>query len=259
MVVQKTTAYSIHFFLEKSMTVLNKIILVTGANRGIGAAIVREMLKSGAKKIYAAARDPKTLPSFADGRVIPLQLDIKSDASVSAAAAAATDVDVLINNAGTLAFGDFLGSGWETFEDDLQTNYFGTLRVLRAFAPQFIARKSGTIANVVSVVGLSAVPLMAGYSASKAALHSLTQSLRGSMEKHNVTVLGIYPGPVETELAKAVPYPDKATPEHAAANIVRGINDGQTYIFPDPMAQQAEQLWSTDNRKLEDRSLHLGS
>jgi NAD(P)-dependent dehydrogenase (short-subunit alcohol dehydrogenase family) len=233
--------------------------LVTGANRGIGAAIVRELLKSGAKKIYAAARDPKTLPSFADGRVVPLQLDIRSDASVSAAAAVATDVDVLVNNAGTLAFGDLLGSGWKTFEDDMQTNYFGTLRVLRAFTPQFIARKSGTIANVISVVGLSAVPLMAGYSASKAALHSITQSLRGSMEKHNVTVLGIYPGPVETELAKAVPYPDKATPEHAATKIVTGIADGQTYIFPDPMAQQAEQLWSTDNRALEYRSLHLGS
>jgi NAD(P)-dependent dehydrogenase (short-subunit alcohol dehydrogenase family) len=240
------------------MTVSNKVVLVTGANRGIGAAIVREMLTSGARKIYAAARDPKTLPSFADGRVVPLQLDIRSDASVIAAATAATDVDVLVNNAGSLAFGNLLESGWTTFDDDMQTNYFGTLRVLRAFAPQFIARRSGTIANVVSVVGLSAIPLMAGYSASKAALHSLTQSLRGSMEKHQVTVLGIYPGPVATELAKVVPYPDKATPEHAATNIVKGIADGQAYIFPDPMAQQAEQLWSTDNRKLEDRSLHLG-
>ena len=240
------------------MSLANKVVLITGGNRGIGAAVVRELLKSGVAKVYATARDPKTLPDFGDARVVPLQLDITSDASVDAAAGAARDVDVLINNSGTLAIGDLFTSAWGAFEDDIQTNYFGTLRVVRAFAPVFTARQSGTIANVVSVVGLSAVPLMAGYSASKAALHSLTQSLRGSMEKFGVTVVGIYPGPIETELAKPVPYPDKATPESAAALIVKGIAEGQTYVFPDPMAQQAEQLWSTDNRKLEDRSLHLG-
>ena len=241
------------------MTLSNKVVLVTGANRGIGAAIVHEMLKAGVAKIYATARDPKTLPSFGDARVIPLQLDITSDASVNAATHAAKDVDVLVNNAGTLAFGDYISSNWETFEDDMRTNFFGSLRVLRAFTPQFVARKAGTIANVSSVVGLSAVPMMAGYSASKAALHSLTQSLRGTLEKDNITVIGIYPGPVETDLAKEVPYPDKATPEYAAARIVQGIAEGQTYIFPDPLAQQVEQLWSTDNRKLEDVSLHLGA
>jgi NAD(P)-dependent dehydrogenase (short-subunit alcohol dehydrogenase family) len=240
-----------------AMPLANKIVLVTGANRGIGAAIVQEMLKAGVTKIYAAARKTETLPAFEDPRVVPLQLDITSDASVTAAAVVATDVDVLVNNAGALAFGDYFSSNWETFEDDMRTNFFGTLRVLRAFTPQFVARRSGTIANVSSVVGLSAVPVMAGYSASKAALHSITQSLRGSLEKHNVTVIGIYPGPVETDLAKPVPYP-KATPEYAAVNIVRGIAEGQTYVFPDPMAQQVEQLWATDNRKLEHVALHLG-
>jgi NAD(P)-dependent dehydrogenase (short-subunit alcohol dehydrogenase family) len=240
------------------MGLSDKVALVTGANRGIGAAIVRELLKAGAAKVYAAARDTKTLPAFGDPRVVPLQLDVTSDASVNAAAAEARDVDVLVNNAGTLAFGDYINASLETFEEDMRTNYFGTLRVLRAFTPQFSARQSGTIANVSSVVGLSAVPLMAGYSASKAAIHSLTQSLRGTLEKDNITVIGIYPGPIATDLAKPVPYPDKATPEHAAANIVKGIAEGQTYIFPDPMARQVEQLWSTDNRKLEHVALHLG-
>lgn len=178
-----------------------------------------------------------------------MQLDVRSDASVNAAAAAATDIDILVNNAGTLAFGDYITSSWETFEADMRTNYFGTLRVVRAFTPQFISRRSGAIANVVSVVGLSAVPLTAGYSASKAAQHSLTQSLRGTLEKFGVTIIGIYPGPVETELAKPVPYPEKATPEHAALNIVKGIQEGRAYIFPDPMAEQVEELWSTDDRK----------
>jgi NAD(P)-dependent dehydrogenase (short-subunit alcohol dehydrogenase family) len=240
------------------MTLSGKVALVTGANRGIGAAIVQEMLKAGVTKVYATARDPKTVPAFGDPRVVPLQLDVTSEASVHAAASVARDVDVLVNNAGTLAFGDYISSSLETFEDDMRTNYFGTLRVLRAFTPQFVARKSGTIANVSSVVGLSAVPLMAGYSASKAAVHSITQSLRGTLEKDNITVIGIYPGPIETDLAKPVPYPEKATPEYAAVGIVKGIAEGQTYIFPDPMAQQVEQLWSTDNRKLEYVALHLG-
>jgi NAD(P)-dependent dehydrogenase (short-subunit alcohol dehydrogenase family) len=240
------------------MTLSNKVALVSGASRGIGAAIVQEMLRAGVKKIYAAARDLKTLPPLDDSRVVPLQMDITSDASVGAAAAAANDVDVLVNNAGSMAFGDYVGNSWESFEDDMQTNYFGTLRVLRAFTPQFVVRKSGTIAIVSSVVGLSAVPMMAGYSASKAALHSITQSLRGTLEKDNVTVVGIYPGPIETVLATEVPYP-KATPEHAAANIVKGLAEGRTYIFPDPMAQQVEELWSTDNRKLEHVALHLGA
>jgi NAD(P)-dependent dehydrogenase (short-subunit alcohol dehydrogenase family) len=239
------------------MTLAKKVVLVTGANRGIGAAIVREMLKEGVAKIYATARDPKTLPAFGDSRVVPLQLDITSDASVSAAAGIARDVDVLINNGGTMAFGDYIANTFDTFEDDMHTNFFGSLRVLRAFTPQFVARKSGTIANVSSVVGLSAVPQMAGYSASKAALHSITQSLRGTLEKDNITVIGIYPGPIETVLATQVPLP-KVTPEYAAVNIVKGIAAGQTYIFPDPMAQQVEQLWSTDNRKLEHVALHLG-
>jgi NAD(P)-dependent dehydrogenase (short-subunit alcohol dehydrogenase family) len=239
------------------MHLSNKVALVTGANRGIGSAIVREMLKAGVAKIYATARDPKTLPAFGDSRVVPLQLDITSDASVNAIASAIKDVDVLVNNAGTLAFGDYISSSLENFEEDMRTNYFGTLRVLRAFTPQFVARKSGTIANVSSVVGLSAVPQMAGYSASKAALHSITQSLRGTLEKDNITVIGIYPGPIETDLAKPVPYP-KVTPESAAVDIVKGIAEGRTYVFPDPQAKQVEQLWSTDNRKLEFAALHLG-
>jgi NAD(P)-dependent dehydrogenase (short-subunit alcohol dehydrogenase family) len=239
------------------MPLSNKVALVTGANRGIGAAIVQEMLKAGVAKVYATARDPKTLPAFGDSRVVPLQLDITSDASVNAVASAVNDVDVLVNNAGTLAFGDYISSSLETFEDDMRTNFFGTLRVLRAFTPQFVARKSGTIANVSSVVGLSAVPLMAAYSGSKAALHSITQSLRGTLDKYNIKVIGIYPGPIETDLAKPVPY-EKVTPEYAAVNIVKGIAEGQTYIFPDPMSQQVEQLWSTDNRKLEYVALHLG-
>lgn len=232
------------------MSLSNKVILVSGANRGIGAATVRELLKADIAKIYAGARNVASLPDFNDARVVPLQLDVTRDASVNAAANAATDVDILLNNAGTMGFGDPITSTPEVIDADMQTNYYGTLRVVRAFAPGFISRGSGMIVNVVSVVGLAAVPLLGGYSASKAALQSLTQALRGTLEKSGITVLGIYPGPVDTDLAKNIPL-DKVTAEYAAVNIVQGIEAGQTYIFPDPMALQVEHLWANDGRQLE--------
>ncbi len=232
------------------MSLSNKTVLITGANRGIGAATVRELLKTGVTKIYAGARNTQSLPDFSDARVVPLQLDVTSDDSVRKAADFAKDVDVLLNNAGTMAFGDWVTSPMDVIEADMDTNYYGTLRVIRAFAPSFVSRGSGIIANVVSIVGLAPVPVLAGYSASKAALQSLTQALRGTLAKSGITVVGIYPGPVDTDLAKGIPL-DKVTPEQVAANIVKGIEEGQTYIFPDPMALQIEQLWATNGRHLE--------
>jgi NAD(P)-dependent dehydrogenase (short-subunit alcohol dehydrogenase family) len=232
------------------MSLSNKIVLVSGANRGIGAAVVRELLKAGVAKIYAAARHPNSLPDFNDKRVVPLQLDVTNEASVKAAADAAKDIDVLVNNAGTAAFSDWMTVTRDVVDADMNTNFFGTLRVIRAFAPHLISRGSGTIANVISVVGLAPVPALAGYSASKAALQSLTQALRGTLKQSGVAVIGIYPGPIDTELAKDIPM-EKATPEHAAANIVRGLEKGEPNIFPDPMALQVEQLWANNGRELE--------
>ncbi len=233
------------------MAYLNtKTVLVTGANRGIGAAIVRELLTSGATKIYAAARNTASLPDFKDARVVPLQLDITNEASVKAAAKTAADTDVLINNAGTAKIADVIEAPLADLKADMDTNYYGTLSVLRAFVPGFVARNSGTIANVASVVGLTSAAPLGGYSASKAALHSLTQTVRVNLRNTNVKVLGIYPGPIDTELARDLPY-DKASPESAAKLIVDGINAGETYIFPDPVAQHIGQLWETDGRALD--------
>lgn len=232
------------------MSLSNKIVLVSGANRGIGAAVVRELLKAGVAKVYAGARNPKSLPDFGDKRVVPLQLDVTSDTSVNAAAEAAKDVDVLVNNAGTAAFSDWTSVSRDVIDADMNTNFYGTLRVIRAFTPRFVSRGAGTIANVISVVGLASVPALAGYSASKAALQSLTQGLRGTLKNSGVSVVGIYPGPIDTDLAKNIPT-EKATPEHAAINIVRGLEKGERDIFPDPMALQVEQLWAHNGRELE--------
>jgi NAD(P)-dependent dehydrogenase (short-subunit alcohol dehydrogenase family) len=233
------------------MSVLSgKTVLVTGANRGIGLATVRRLLQTGAAKIYAAARRPDSLPDFGDARVVSLQLDIRDSASIAAAAARAKDVDVLINNAGTATFNDFLTSPLDTIATDLDTNYYGTLNVIRAFAPAFTARGNGTIANVVSVVGLTSAPIFPGYSASKAALHSLTQTLRFQLKPAGVSVLGIYPGPIDTDMAKDVPF-EKTSPESTADLIVKGIENGDDYIFPDPASQWIGSLWEKDGRALD--------
>lgn len=233
------------------MSTLNgKTVLVSGSNRGIGAAVVRELLKTGVKKIYAGARKPSALPDFGDARVVPLQLDITDQASVDAAAKTAADTDILLNNAGTAVFANFIESPIELINGDMDVNYYGTLRIIRAFTPVFTARKSGTIANVVSVVGLTSAPGLAGYSASKAALQSLTQTLRVTLKGSGINVLGIYPGPIDTEMAKDIPM-DKASPEHAAEQIVKGIAANETYIFPDPVALHIGQLWATDGKTLD--------
>ncbi len=233
-----------------SISLTNKTVLVTGANRGIGAATVRELLKTGVAKIYAAARTLSSLPDFGDARVQQLQLDLNDAASITAAAATAGDVDILLNNAGTATFGDLLDDPVAAATADMTTNYFGTLNVVRAFVPAFKARRSGTIVNVLSVVGLTAAPGLPGYSASKAALQSATQSFRALLRPFNIAVLGVYPGPIDTDMARDLPW-DKATPEHAAQKIVAGIAAGETYIFPDPMAEKVGQLWLTDGRALD--------
>lgn len=228
-----------------------KTVLVTGANRGIGAAVVRELLKAGVAKIYAAARKPSTLPDFGDARVQPLALDIRDEASAKAAAVTAADTDILVNNAGTAMFAHFIDSPLDVLKSDMDTNYYGTLNVIRAFVPGFARRGSGTIANVDSVVGLTSSPHLPGYSASKAALHSLTQNLRITLQAQGIKVLGIYPGPIETELWDGKGPEVKASAESTAELIVAGLEKGDTYIFPDPVAQYIGSLWEKDGRTLD--------
>ncbi len=232
------------------MSLSNQVILVTGANRGIGAATVRELLTRDVKKVYAAARNPASLPDFADPRVVPLALDITNEAQVAAVAEAAGDVDVVVNNAGTAVFSDVLNSPLDVVAADFDTNLYGTLRVMRAFAPKLVAKGSGTIANVISVVGLVAAASLGGYAASKAALLSVTQSARAGLKGTGVKVLGIFPGPIDTDLARDIPM-QKATPETAAKRIVEGLEAGEEYIFTDPVADHIGHTWRTNAPALE--------
>lgn len=227
-----------------------KVIVVTGANRGIGAGIVRELLKHNVSKVYAAARSVKSLPDFGDSRVVPLVLDITDEKQVVAAAKAAKDAQVLINNAGTLQHGSLLDSTLDNIRTDMETNYFGTLSIVRVFAPVLRKNGVGLIASVSSVVGLAAIPSIGGYSVSKFAVHGLIQSLRAELADTGISVAGIYPGPIDTDMAKDIPM-EKTSVADTAQAIVAGLIKGDDYIFPDAMSKNVGALWMNDPVALE--------
>ena len=196
-------------------------VLVTGANRGIGRALVEALLARGAAKVYAAARNPATLADLAaahPGRVVPLALDVTQSDQVAAAAGQAGDASIVINNAGALANPDLFGETLDGARHEFEVNYWGPLQVIRAFTPAFKARGNGVFVNVASVAGLSNFPAIATYSDSKAAVHSLTAGARLLLASSGIRVIGVYPGPVDTEMAKGIDLP-KATPEIGRAHV----------------------------------------
>lgn len=223
--------------------------LVTGANRGIGLALAHALLARGAAKVYAAARAPGALGSLGP-RVVPLALDITDPAAIERAAGAAGDVCLLINNAGILAQESFMTGSVELAERDMRTNYVGTLRMIRAFAPIIERAGGGAIANVLSVVAVAGMPGIGGYSASKAAALSLTQSVRSELRPRGIAVHAVFPGPVDTDMAREFTL-DKASPEHVAGKIIEGIEAGHEDIWSDPFAEQVGALWARDPKGVE--------
>src|SRR5215468_5957302 len=238
------------------MDLTGSVALVTGSNRGLGAHLVTELLRAGAAKVYATSRTPAASTTGADPRVQSMTLDVTDPASVTAAAAAAPDVSVLVNNAGVLAFGSALTGDLASFERDLRTNYLGTLRVTRAFTPALERNAPAAVVNVLTVIALAPVGSMAGYSASKAAAHSMTQALRAELRDRGITVLGAYPGGIDTDMLAGVEI-DKADPEVVAQRIVAALAAGEKVTFPDDASAGAGAIYRQDPLKLE--QMLLGS
>jgi NAD(P)-dependent dehydrogenase (short-subunit alcohol dehydrogenase family) len=182
--------------------------------------------------------------------VQPLTLDITDPASVAAAAAAAPDVTVLVNNAGVLAFGSALTGDLASFERDLATNYLGTLRVTRAFTPALERNAPAAVVNILTLIALAPAGPMAGYSASKAAAHSITQALRAELRDRGITVLGAYPAGIDTDMLAGVEAP-KAPPEAVAERIIAALAAGQAIVFPDDASASAGSVYLSDPVKLE--------
>jgi NAD(P)-dependent dehydrogenase (short-subunit alcohol dehydrogenase family) len=224
--------------------IAGSVALVTGANRGIGRAITEALLAAGASKVYAAARNTSDLVKLKQrygSRLELVTLDVTNGDQVAAAAAKAVDVTLLINNAGVVAapLGASIADAghFEAGRQEMEVNYFGVLRLVQAFAPVLAKNGGGAIANVSSVVGLSNFPLFASYSVSKAAARSLTQAARVQLAEQGTSVFGVYPGPVDTDMAADLEM-DKATPASVAEEILKGLEAGTLEIFPDPFAAQ---------------------
>lgn len=218
------------------MKIVDTAILVTGANRGIGQALVEEALKRGAKRVYAATRKPW---SHSDPRVRNLLLDVTHAAQIQAAVERVEALDVLINNAGVDLNGDV--SDRAILEQHLAVNLFGTYDVTHAFLP-LLTRSQGAIINVLSLAAVAALPFDPTYSISKAASLSLSQSLRALLGGSGVGVHVVLPGPVDTDMTRNLDIP-KASPESVAQAIFNGLAKGEEEIFPDPMSASLAEGW----------------
>lgn len=233
------------------MNIEQSVALVTGANRGIGRALVQALLAAGVAKAYAAARSVEKLNGFAsDGRVTTVPIDVTDERSVSDLAKRASDVTLLINNAGVLDFGSVLEAPQNAFERNFSTNFYGVLSMSRAFAPVIERNGGGAIANILTLVALASMPGLGVYNASKAAAWSLTQSLRAGLSGRNIAVYGVFPGAVDTDMLAGVEMP-KTSPQDVAKAVVAGVSQSTEDIFPDPMSASLYEAWKKDHKAVE--------
>jgi NAD(P)-dependent dehydrogenase (short-subunit alcohol dehydrogenase family) len=229
------------------MKVDGSTAVVTGANRGIGRALVEALLARGAVKVYAAARHQDRVQDLAvrDKRVVPVTLDLTDHEQIAQLAKQAPDATLLINNGGSLNFADPLAGDLGAIHTDIVTNFVGPLVMARQFVPVLEHNGGGAIVNLLSLVVFGPVPAMGGYSASKAAAASVTQALRAQLTDRKITVHGVFPGAVDTEMIRDFQIP-KTSPADVAQAILDGVEAGEENIFPDPMAQGGYKAWRED-------------
>ncbi|MDE2605926.1 MAG: SDR family oxidoreductase [Burkholderiales bacterium] len=225
------------------MQLAHAVVLVTGANRGIGLAFAREALARGARKVYAAARDPAgvALPG-----VHPIRLDVTAADQVARAARDCGDVTLLVNNAGIPATGGFLQDGaLESARHQLETNFFGMLRMAQAFAPVLAAHGGGAMLNVLSIASWINRPLLGAYGATKSAAWALTNGLRHELRGQGTQVSALHMGFVDTDLTRGIEMP-KSTPEAIVRAAFDGLEAGLDEILADEMTRQVKRSLSAD-------------
>ncbi|MDN5201888.1 SDR family oxidoreductase [Fulvivirgaceae bacterium BMA10] len=231
-----------------------KVAFVSGSNRGIGKAIVIELLERGAKKVYAGARNTASLEELQNKygeRLEPVTLDVTDDQSIQAATAKVENLDILVNNAGIFAAGGiFSENANSSLQTNLDVNLWGVIKLSNAVADKIKQPKETAIINISSVAGLGNMPMAATYSVSKAAVHSLTQGMRAELVNDNTLVMGVYPGPIDTDMARDIPM-QKDSPENVAKNIVQGLENGSDDVFPDVMSKDIGAAYASNPKGIE--------
>ena len=227
-------------------TFAGKSVLVTGANRGLGRAFVEELLRRGATRVYTGTRQATVAKH---DRVTPVTLDVTDATQIQAAVDSIDSLDILINNAGVSVPDDL--SDRSSFERHLAVNLYGTLDVTRAFLP-LLTSSHGAVINIVSLGAVAAVPVLPAYSVSKAASLSLTQSLRALLAPRGVSVYAVMPGPIDTDMVRALEIP-KTPPQDVARATLDAVERGEEDIFPDPMSATVAERWQTSPVKQMER------
>jgi NAD(P)-dependent dehydrogenase (short-subunit alcohol dehydrogenase family) len=223
--------------------------LVTGANRGLGKALTQALLDRGAAKVYAGARDPGAV-EVTDARIVPVRLDITNPSDVAAAARDCTDVSLVINNAGAMLQKPFLSApDMSAARTEMETNYFGTLAMARAFAPVLAAAGGGALVNVLSVVSWYAPPFNASYCASKSAEWALTNALRVELHGQGTLVVGVHAGFIDTDMA-AVVEDSKISPSEVAEQTLDAVEKGQPEVLTDAWTRHVKDSIATDQQSL---------
>lgn len=231
------------------MKIANSVVFVTGANRGLGRELVHELLQRGATRVYAAARDTSSLKGV-DSRVIPVTLDLTNHDQIIKATQLAVGTTLLINNASAAVFSDVFSADRSKVALEMNTNYLGLFDMINAFTPVIEKSGGGAIVNILSLLALSSTPPMAGYSASKAAAHSLTQAIRPALAKRGIVVQGVYPGGIDTDMLAGIDFP-KTAPTIVAKKILDGVAADLEDIFPDPTSEQMSGMWARDPKAFE--------
>ena len=231
------------------MNITEKTVLITGANRGIGAALVKEALNRGAKRVFAGTRG--ALPNT-DPRVTALTLDVTNASQIQRAVDEVGALDILINNAG-IGIADDL-TDLDAIQKHLDVNLLGLVKVTQAFLPLLI-RSKGAVVNILSMTSIAPVPVLPGYSISEAAALSLTQSLRALLARQEVGVHGVILGAIDTDMSRDFDVP-KVSPESAAVGIFDGLENGEEDIFPDPTSRPLADGWRTGVAKALERRIN---
>jgi len=238
----------------ENLEIKGKTVLISGANRGLGKALVEQLIKKGVSKVYAGSRNIDNLDDLKNKYtdiLIPVQLDVTNQNDILKVSEQIDKLDILINNAGIMLPGTLLADeATESLQQNMNVNVWGLLNLSNAFRHHFEGSNASAIVNIISVAGFANMPMLGTYSVSKATVHSITQGMRGQMNSKNTQVTGVYPGPMDTDMVDGWDL-EKADTTSVAKNILEGIENRVEDIFPDPMSQQVGPLYLSSPKAVE--------